>query len=165
MAYFPRTEALPWQAPFLCSPSSTLHNNSISHRKLLQASGAPVFAAAAKEHPSKFWFWRPGGLCSWVPRDCNNQRDTCWQNTVLRSPHSSLKHTSISEKVADQRGTHLEAMEVLSGSTGQGTPPFCSPSTSLPHWGLPGMSLHLSGTPSFALAARDHLYITWLCAK
>ena len=92
------------------------------------------------------WLWWLGSFCSWVPRDCNNWRDSSWQATTPRALHKQQTEThlqSFCEKSlstylgasaygADFRyATHVEGTEGLSGNVGQGTPYLHSPSASL----------------------------------
>lgn len=89
--------------------------------------------------------WRRS-LYSSVSRDYNNQRDISWQISTHGTLHrwqtethpqtfcrrDLLASSGVSDIRADYRlGTHLKAMEVLSGNTGLGMPSLPSPSDSL----------------------------------
>lgn len=80
------------------------------------------------------------GSYSRVPWDLNNPRDSFWQPTTPKAPHRLQTETHLQPfcergLLACPRasalgagfsfGMHLEAMEVLSGNTGQGMPSSC----------------------------------------
>lgn len=87
-----------------------------------------------------------GDLHSWVPQNCNNQRDSSWEATNPRALHrqqTEIHPQSLCDKSlftylgasasiypgasasggGFQFATHLEATEVLSGKVGQGMLP------------------------------------------
>lgn len=128
-------------------------------------------------HPEKdLWSTGQGGLHSWVPRDCNNYRDSSWKTTISRASHrQQTEHTPtlfVKEAICLSRnfspGDKQQVWHTPRGWAGAlkdaarntifALPPVWLQFTSNSQEG----AYKPTGHPIFGTAARHHPQIAWL---
>ena len=108
--------------------------------------------AATQGTPLTTLLWCQHGLYSWVPWECNNQRDNYWQANSPRTMYAqqieATRQCSVETSLLvldfGLRGRHSE---VLARNVDQGMPSLCSLYLAPAHWYLPETNLCISLAP------------------